>query len=137
MTLKAIAAKCGISSATMSRVLNHPELVRPELRERVQAILAREGYVPHGAARSLASRRTRTMGAVVPTVDSALFAKIVDGVQQTIHVAASSCCSPAATTARPGRRRSQGADRARGRRDGAGRPDRSPGGLRPAAGEGR
>ena len=69
----------------MSRVLNHPELVRPELRERVEAILAAAGYVPHGAARSLASRRTRTMGAVVPTVDSALFARVVDGVQQTIH----------------------------------------------------
>lgn len=85
VTIKDIAARCGISSATISRVLNHPELVRPELRERVQLILTEAGYVPHGAARSLASRRTRTMGAVVPTVDSALFARVVDGLQQTIH----------------------------------------------------
>jgi LacI family transcriptional regulator len=84
-TLKALADRCGISSATLSRVLNHPEMVRPELRARAEAALAEAGYVPHGAARSLASRRTRTMGAVVPTVDSALFARIVDGVQQTIH----------------------------------------------------
>ncbi len=85
VTIKDIAARCGISSATISRVLNHPELVRPDLRERVHMILAEAGYVPHGAARSLASRRTRTMGAVVPTVDSALFAKVVDGLQQAIH----------------------------------------------------
>jgi LacI family transcriptional regulator len=84
-TIKDIAARCGVSSATISRVLNHPELVRPELRARVHAVLAEAGYVPHGAARSLVSRRTRTMGAVVPTVDSALFARVVDGLQQTIH----------------------------------------------------
>ncbi|MCL4183215.1 MAG: substrate-binding domain-containing protein [Burkholderiaceae bacterium] len=84
-TLKAIAARGGISSATLSRTLNHPELVRPGLRARAEALLAEAGYVPHGAARSLASRRTRTMGAVIPTVDSALFAKLVDGLQQAIH----------------------------------------------------
>lgn len=84
-TLKAVADRSGISTATLSRVLNNPESVRPALRARAQAAVAEAGYVPHGAARSLASRRTRTMGAVVPTVDSALFARIVDGVQQTIH----------------------------------------------------
>jgi len=86
-TLKALADRSGISSATLSRVLNHPDLVRPALRARAEAVLAEAGYVPHGAARSLASRRTRTMGAIVPTVDSALFAKIVDGLQQAIQAA--------------------------------------------------
>lgn len=84
-TLKALADRCGVSVATLSRVMNHPDRVRPELRARALAALAEAGYVPNGAARSLASRRTRTMGAVVPTVDSALFARIVDGVQQTLH----------------------------------------------------
>lgn len=84
-TLKALADRCGVSATTLSRVMNHPEKVRPELRARAQSALAEAGYVPNGAARSLASRRTRTMGAVVPTVDSALFARIVDGMQQTIH----------------------------------------------------
>ncbi|MBS0447689.1 MAG: LacI family DNA-binding transcriptional regulator [Proteobacteria bacterium] len=84
-TLKEVADRSGISAATLSRVLNHPDLVRPELRARAETVLAEAGYVPHGAARSLASRKTRTMGAIVPTVDSALFAKIVDGLQQTIQ----------------------------------------------------
>ena len=84
-TLKAVADLSGISSATLSRALNHPESVRPALLARAQAAVEEAGYVPHGAARALASQRSRTMGAVVPTVDSALFARIVDGVQQTIH----------------------------------------------------
>lgn len=87
LTIRDIAQQSGISPATVSRVLNHPDLVRPALRERVRQVVDAVGYVPHGAARSLASSRTRTMGAVVPTVDSALFARIVDGMQQQIHAA--------------------------------------------------
>lgn len=85
VTIRRIAERYGVSSATISRVLNHPELVRPELRTRVETALAQQGYVRHGAARSLASRRSLTIGAVVPTVDSAHFAKLVDGMQQAIH----------------------------------------------------
>ena len=59
-TLKALAKRSGLSATTLSRVMNHPEMVRPELRARAQAALAEAGYVPNGAARSLASRRTRT-----------------------------------------------------------------------------
>jgi LacI family transcriptional regulator len=83
-TLKELAERSGISAATLSRVLNHPNLVRPELRMQAEVVLAEAGYVPHGAARSLATRCTRTIGAVVPTVDSALFAKIVEGVQHRL-----------------------------------------------------
>ena len=74
-----------MSAATLSRVLNHPQMVRGPLRGRAEQVLRDAGYVAHGAARSLASNRSRTMGAVVPTVDSALFAKIVDGLQQAIN----------------------------------------------------
>lgn len=84
-TLKVLAERSGVSSATLSRVLNNPMMVRPKLRARAEAVLAEAGYVANGAARSLASRRSRTMGAIVPTVDSALFARIVNGLQQKIH----------------------------------------------------
>jgi LacI family transcriptional regulator len=84
-TLESLAAKGGMSAATLSRVLNHPQQVRAPLRERAEKLLRDAGYVAHGAARSLASKRSRTMGAVVPTVDSALFAKIVEGLQQALH----------------------------------------------------
>ena len=47
--------------------------------------MAQLNYVPHGAARSLASNQARTMGAIVPMFDISLFARIVEGVQQTMH----------------------------------------------------
>ncbi len=84
-TLESLASHSGISAATLSRVLNHPQQVRAPLRDRAEQLLRDTGYVAHGAARSLASKRSRTMGAIVPTVDSALFAKIVEGLQQSIH----------------------------------------------------
>ncbi|WP_054021404.1 LacI family DNA-binding transcriptional regulator [Piscinibacter sakaiensis] len=84
-TLKVLADQSGISAATLSRVLNHPDQVRPALRAKAEAVLAKAGYVPHGAARSLTLRRTLTMGVVVPTVDSALFARIVEGLQHKLN----------------------------------------------------
>lgn len=84
-TLQTIAARGGMSAATLSRVLNHPEMVRPALRERAEKLLTDAGYIPNGPARSLASHRSKTMGGVIPTLDSALFAKLVDGFQQTIQ----------------------------------------------------
>jgi LacI family transcriptional regulator len=60
-------------------------MVSSALRAKAEKLLADAGYIPHGAARSLASRHTRTMGAAIPTVDSAFFARLVDGLQQTIQ----------------------------------------------------
>ena len=45
------------------------------------------GYVPHGAARALASRRSHTVGAVIPTVENAIFARGVQALQSTLHEA--------------------------------------------------
>lgn len=79
-----IAAAAGVSSATVSRVLNKPAIVRPELRARVQQALRTLGYVPHGAARALASKRTRSVGAVVPTLGTSIFARGVEALQNRL-----------------------------------------------------
>lgn len=84
-TLEELAVRTGISAATLSRALNRPEMVRPELRARALKFLDDANYIPNGGARSLALRQTKTMGAVIPTVDSALFARLVDGFQKTIQ----------------------------------------------------
>jgi len=57
--IKAVAAVAGVSIGTVSHVLNHPERVSPELRERVLAVVKHLGYVPDEAARQLRSRRRR------------------------------------------------------------------------------
>jgi len=79
-----IAAAAGVSTATVSRVLNTPSMVRPELRARVEQALRAFGYVPDAAARALASRKTRSVGAVVPTLGTSIFARGVEALQNRL-----------------------------------------------------
>ncbi len=71
----------GVSAATVSRCLNDPETVRPVRRARVLKIVNELGYVPDGAARALASRRSRTIGAVFPSLDTTLFGGMLEALQ--------------------------------------------------------
>ena len=83
-TIDDVAAVAGVSTATVSRALNQPESVREALRAKVEAAVARLGYVPHSGARSLMLRRTGTVGAVLPTMDNAIFAKAIDALQRRL-----------------------------------------------------
>jgi len=86
-TLHHVADAAAVSTATVSRCLNAAETVRPELRERVQAAIVELGYTPHGAARALASQRARTIGAVIPTLDNAIFATGIQAMQDRLSSA--------------------------------------------------
>ena len=79
-----VAAAAGVSTATVSRVLNKPESVREALRLRVVAAVARLGYVPHAGARALKLQRSGTVGAVFPTIDNAIFAQAIAALQQRL-----------------------------------------------------
>jgi LacI family transcriptional regulator len=77
-----VARLAGVSTATVSRTLNSPDRVDPDTRERVLAAAARLRYLPHGAARSMRSQRTRMIGAVVPSFDYALYARTTSAMQR-------------------------------------------------------
>lgn len=79
-----VAALAGVSPATVSRALSNPQLVRADTREKIQAAIERLGYVPDGSARALASGRARTIGAIIPTLDNAIFARAVQGLQTAL-----------------------------------------------------
>ncbi|CAM3622719.1 Transcriptional regulator [Bordetella sputigena] len=72
----------GVSTASISRALNTPASVSAELRARIDAAIAELGYIPDAAARALSSRRTRTIGAIIPTVDNAMFARGIEALQR-------------------------------------------------------
>ncbi len=74
LTLERIAELAGVSRSTASRVLNQHPSVRPEVRERVWQVVQAHDYQPHQAARALASRRTNTIGLVIPETVARLFA---------------------------------------------------------------
>ena len=83
-TLRDVAQAADVSTATVSRCLSHPEKVRPALRERVEAAIADLAYTPDGAGRALATRRSRTIGVIVPTLHMAIFAYGVQSLQDRL-----------------------------------------------------
>ncbi|WP_321960908.1 LacI family DNA-binding transcriptional regulator [Paraburkholderia sp. J7] len=87
VTLRDVARFAGVSSATVSRMMNRPEAVSDELRERITAAINHLGWVPHAAARALATQRTATIGAVFPTVSNEHFATAIQELQEALESA--------------------------------------------------
>jgi len=79
--LSDVAKRAGCSAATVSRVLNKPDRVNPVVRKRVDIAIEELGYLRNGAARALRSRRTRTIGAIIPTLDHAIYAHLLSALQ--------------------------------------------------------
>lgn len=79
-----VAQLAGVSTATVSRVLNHPAQVDPATKQRVLEAASKLRYVPHGAARSLRSQRSKLVGAVVPSFDYALYARTTSALQRRL-----------------------------------------------------
>jgi len=79
-----VAAAAGVAPMTVSRVLNTPERVSVETRERVQATIDRLGYVPNLIAGGLSSRRSRMIAAIVPTIASPMFSDPVQAFTDTL-----------------------------------------------------
>ncbi|MEM8658374.1 MAG: LacI family DNA-binding transcriptional regulator, partial [Pseudomonadota bacterium] len=83
-TLDDVAALAGVSTATVSRTLNFPQKVREETRLQVTKAVRELGYSPHFGARYLASNRTNTVGAVIPTMENSIFAYALQSVQEAL-----------------------------------------------------
>ena len=85
-TLDDVAKDAGVSPATVSRSLNTPNLVSKNTLERVQKAVDRLGYTPNFGARYMAAKRTRTIGAIIPTMENAIFAKGIQAFQEQLHL---------------------------------------------------
>ena len=77
-----VARAAGVSTASVSRVLNGSDLVSPEVRQRIEAAMADLNYVPNETARALALRHTRVLGAIIPTLNNAIFAEGINAFEQ-------------------------------------------------------
>ncbi|MGX0974614.1 LacI family transcriptional regulator [Roseovarius sp. MBR-51] len=84
-TLADVARAAGVSTATVSRCLNSPAQVQEATRERVLAAVMALGYSPNFGARALAARRTGTIGAIIPTMENAIFARAIQAFQEELH----------------------------------------------------
>ena len=80
-TLADVARRADVSTATVSRYLKREDSIKPALRARVSTAIAELDYVPHGAAQALASRRSHTIGAIIPALDNHIFAVAAQSMQ--------------------------------------------------------
>src|SRR5690242_16518519 len=80
LTIRDIARLAGVSTATVSRVLNQKPDVDPETRERVMDVVNAHHYVPNMTASSLAGGRSRLLGVLVPSLTWPLMPNIMQGI---------------------------------------------------------
>jgi len=87
-TIKDVARRANVSVATVSRALNGHDNVANAVRERVHSAARELRYTPHHAARSLSSRRTETVGVVLPDLHGEFFSELMRGIDQVAREAA-------------------------------------------------
>ena len=81
-TIRDVARAAGVSVATVSRALNGADNVLPETKQRVLDIAAQMKFTPSGAARSLITRHTETIGALLPDLYGEYFSEFIRGIDQ-------------------------------------------------------
>lgn len=82
-----VALRAGVSVATVSRTFNTPDVVREDVRHRVLEAAEALGYSPNPSAKALRMQRTHIAGAVVPSLDYAIYAQMLNSFQTTMSAA--------------------------------------------------
>ncbi len=80
-TIADVARLAGVSITTVSRVVNRSSLVNENTAQRVHHAIDQLGYAPETAARNLASRRTYTLGVLLPVIGTDFYALVVSGIE--------------------------------------------------------
>lgn len=75
----------GVSVATISRVLNHPEKVLPETRDHVLQVMREQNYTPNWFARGLNLAKTNTIALLVPNIEYGPYQQIISGIETVVH----------------------------------------------------
>jgi DNA-binding LacI/PurR family transcriptional regulator len=86
-TIRDVARLAGVSTATVSRVVNGHGAIRAETAQRVQAAIETLGFRPSAVGRSLKTARTRTFGVMIPSLSNPIFAATVGGVEEAARAA--------------------------------------------------
>lgn len=81
-TMKDIARIAGVSTSTVSHVINHSRFVSPAMRERIEKVIAELNYTPSSLARSLKIKETNTLGMLVTASSNPFFAEVVRHVER-------------------------------------------------------
>jgi LacI family transcriptional regulator, galactose operon repressor len=88
-TIQDVAQHAGVAIGTVSNVLNNPGIVSEQTRLKVEAAIAELGFIRNSAARSLAARRTDTVGLILTDIGNSLFVDIARGAESAAQEAGS------------------------------------------------
>ena len=80
ITIYDVAREAGVSMATVSRVVNGNKNVKENTRKKVLEVIDRLDYRPNAVARGLASKKTTTVGVVIPNIANSYFATLARGI---------------------------------------------------------
>lgn len=86
-TLEDVARMAGVSTASISRALNDPDKVAKPTRDKIEQAIDTLGYTPNFGGRALASNRTNTVGAIIPSMANAMFASGMQAFQEVLSEA--------------------------------------------------
>ncbi|PKM54829.1 MAG: LacI family transcriptional regulator [Firmicutes bacterium HGW-Firmicutes-5] len=82
VTIKHIAELAGVSIATVSKVINHKdEKITHQTRDRVLEVIKEQGYIPNRVASSMVTKRTKTLGLMIPDITNPFFPELARGVE--------------------------------------------------------
>ena len=82
MNIVDIAKMAGVSTATVSRVLNHSGKVKESTRERIQQVIDEYNYVPNAIARNLCMQDRDSIGVILPEIGNEFFSDVIQGISQ-------------------------------------------------------
>jgi LacI family transcriptional regulator len=85
ITIKEIAAKAGVSKATVSRVMNNSKPVNDEIKQRVLAVIESTNFKPNAVARSLSMRKSHLIGIILPDLSNPVFSRMISGMELAIR----------------------------------------------------
>ena len=85
VTIREVAQKAGVSVATVSRYINHNAPISKDVAERLKLVMAELRYVPHAAARHLASKKTRVIGLLLTNMHNDFFAPLLNGIESVVR----------------------------------------------------
>ena len=80
VTIYDVAREAGVSMATVSRVVNGNKNVKENTRKKVLEVIERLDYRPNAVARGLASKKTTTVGVVIPNITNSYFSTLAKGI---------------------------------------------------------
>ncbi|MDF2963353.1 MAG: catabolite control protein [Paenibacillus sp.] len=86
VTIYDVAREAGVSMATVSRVVNNNPNVKPQTRKKVFEAIERLGYRPNAVARGLASKKTTTVGVVIPDISNTIFSEVARGIEDIANM---------------------------------------------------